>query len=349
MAEPKKNNKRVTIYDIARELDLAPSSVSKALNDMPNISDKLKFLVKSKAKELNYKHNLNAANLRKGLSGIIAVIVPKINVAFFSNVIAGMEEACFENNHRLIICQTDESYQKEKQAVETLINQNVDCILISLSIETKTTEHLQQIISNEIELIQFDRVINDINCSTIVNDNRQASYNAVQHLLNQGFRKIAFFGGPDHLRLFRDRKEGYLKAIKEAELMIPYNYIVEHATTKELAAAASLELLKFQDPPDAFFAVSDYAALGVLNAANSMGLDVPGNIGIIGFANESFTDIIKPSLSSIDQNSRMLGKRAVAIYFDRLNKKKELTDGSSPEMIHEVVNSSLVIRESSRK
>lgn len=349
MSEFKKNNKRVTIYDIARELGLAPSSVSKALNDMPNISDKLKFLVKSKAKELNYKHNLNAANLRRGLSGIIAVIVPKINVAFFSNVIAGMEEACFENNHRLIICQTDESYQKEKQAVETLINQNVDCILISLSIETKTTEHLQQIISNEIELIQFDRVINDINCSTIVNDNRQASYNAVKHLLEQGYRKIAFFGGPEHLRLYRDRKEGYLKAIKEAGLMVPYNYIVEHATTKDLATAATLELLQCQEPPDAFFTISDYAALGVLNAAESLGLDVPEEIGIIGFANESFTDIIRPTLSTIDQNSRMLGKQAVAIYFDRLNKKKELADGSSPDMMHKVVESSLVIRESSVK
>ncbi len=348
MTTNKKNNKRVTIYDIARELDLAPSSVSKALNDMPNISDKIKFLVKSKAKELNYKHNLNAANLRKGLSSIIAVIVPKINVAFFSNVIAGMEEACFENNHRLIICQTDESFTKEIQAVETLIHQNVDCILISLSLETKSTEHLQEIINNQIELIQFDRVIDAVSCNKIVNDNKDAAYNAVTHLIEQGYKKIAFFGGPDHLKIYLDRKEGYLKAIKEAGLTIPYNYIVQDATTTESAMLCAHELLHFQDPPDAFFTISDYSALGVLKTANSLGLNVPAEIGIIGFANENFTEIITPTLSSIDQNSRKLGKEAASIYFDQLVKQKELKNDTR-KFKKRIIKSSLVIRDSSKR
>ncbi|HEY8397080.1 MAG TPA: LacI family DNA-binding transcriptional regulator [Flavihumibacter sp.] len=351
MAENRKSGKRVTIYDIARELNLAPSSVSKALNDMPNISDKLKALVKAKAKELNYKHNLNAANLRRGYSGIIAVIVPKINVAFFSDVIAGMEEVCAANNHRLIICQTDESYQKEKQAVETLINQNVDCILISLSLETKATEHLQEILENNIELIQFDRVLSDIDCSTIVNDNHEASYTAVQHLLDQGYRKIAFFGGPSHLKIYQDRKKGYLQAIKEASLVVPYNYIVENAFSTESARAAAVDLLQFQDPPDAFFTISDYAALGVLKAGQSLGLEIPRQLGIVGYANESFTDLISPALTTIDQNSRELGRQAVGIYFNHLRHKKDVQDTPEPVSVsvHEVVKSSLIVRDSSQR
>ncbi|HEY4198796.1 MAG TPA: LacI family DNA-binding transcriptional regulator, partial [Mucilaginibacter sp.] len=153
-----KKNKRVTIYDIAEQVGVAPSSVSKALNDQPNVSKKIKSLVNAKAKELNYIHNTNAANLRRGSSKTIGVIVPKINTTFFSNAIAGIEEACYENNHNLIICQSDESYIKETKAVDTLIHHNVDCILISLSIETGSNHHLQAISDHHITLVQFDRV-----------------------------------------------------------------------------------------------------------------------------------------------------------------------------------------------
>lgn len=343
----KKNNRRITIYDIAKELDLAPSSVSKALNDMPNISDKIKLLVKSKAKELNYKHNLSASNLRRGSSSTIAVIVPKINVAFFSSVIAGMEEACFENNHRLIICQTDESFIKEVQAVETLIHQNVDCILISLSHETKSAEHLQEIINNQIELIQFDRVNESVDCHKIVNENKDAAYNAVKHLIDQGYKRIAFLGGPDHLKIYMDRKEGYLKAIKEAKLTVPYHYVVKDVLSTEAGISAARELLNFPEPPDAFFTVSDYSALGVLKTARTMGLSVPTDIGIIGFSNESFTDIITPTLSSVDQNSRKMGKETANVYFNHLLKQKEKKLES--KIKKHVIKCSLIIRDSTSR
>lgn len=347
MSAGNKNNRRVTIYDIARELDLAPSSVSKALNNMPNISNKIKLLVKSKAQELNYKHNLNASNLRKGSSSIVAVIVPKINVAFFSSVIAGMEEACYEKNHRLIICQTDESFKKEVQAVETMIHQNVDCIFISLSLETKSTEHLQEIIDNQIQLIQFDRVSDSIDSYMIVNENTDAAYKAVKHLMQQGYKKIAFLGGPDHLKIYSDRKEGYLKAIREAGIMIPYHYVAKDILNKEAGMAAAMELLQSQDPPDAFFTISDYSALGVLTAAQALGLSVPKQLGIVGFSNENFTDIITPTLSSVDQNSRLLGKQAANVYFDLLNNPENQTgEVKSKET---VIQCSLIARDSSAK
>jgi LacI family transcriptional regulator len=347
MSAKNPKNKRVTIHDIAREVGIAPSSVSKALNDLPSVSDKVKTLVKAKAKELNYKHNSSAANLRRGSSRTIGVIVPKINVAFFSDIIAGIEENCFENNHRLIICQSDESYVKEVQAVDTLIQQNVDCILISLSQETRATEHLREIADHHIHLIQFDRVDPNFGSHSIVNDNKNASYKAVRHLIEQGYQRIAFLGGPDYLPLYRDRKEGYLLAIREADLNIPYNYVMDDVLNQELALTRATELFGHKTPPDAFFTVSDSAALGVLKSALRAGLSVPEDVGIVGFANEVFTEVTSPTLSSVTQQSKKLGKEAANVYFNHILKPKQT--GKTPAFVNLVIESSLIIRESSQR
>ncbi|HVW99231.1 MAG TPA: LacI family DNA-binding transcriptional regulator [Candidatus Babeliaceae bacterium] len=339
----KRSGKRVTIYDIAKELGIAPSSVSKALNNQPSVSARIKRLVQSKAQELDYKHNTHAANLRKGSSRTIGVIVPKINTSFFSSAISGMEEACFENGHHLIICQSEESYIKEVQAIETLIQHNVDCIIISLSMETKSTDHLEEIINQHINLIQFDRVDPKIKTHTIVNDNKKASYKAVKHLIDQGYTRIAMLGGPDYLTIYKERKDGYIKAIKEAGLNIPYNYIVDNVSTTEVSMQVAAQLLRSPVPPDAFFA-SDYSALGILKVANLMGIQVPGEIGIMGFANEPFTELISPSLSSVDQKSRKLGKNAANIYFNYICKQN-----AAQPVKKQVIESSLIIRESSLK
>jgi DNA-binding LacI/PurR family transcriptional regulator len=272
------------------------------------------------------------------------VIVPKINTTFFSNAIAGMEEACFKNNHNLIICQSDESYLKETQAVATLIHQNVDCIIISLSIESRSSTHLQEIMNHHVNLIQFDRVDDTISSHSIVNDNKNAAYMAVKHLIQMGYRKIAFLGGSDYLTIYKDRKEGYLKAIKEFKLRIPYHYIVDNALTTESGMQVATELLKSKEPPDSFFTISDYSALGVLRAAKSLSLKVPEQIGIVGFANETFTDLVTPSISSVDQKSRKLGKDAATIYFDFI-----LGQRNAGTFKKQIIKSSMVIRESSSK
>ena len=164
-------NKRVTIYDLAKVLGISASYVSKALNNHPLINKKVKETVKKKATELNYKHNSHAANLRQGSSKTIGVIVPHIDRRFFSEAIAGIEEVCFENNHSLVICQSHESFKHECKAIDTLIHQNVDCILISISAETKSYEHLENIRKHNIRLIQFDRCIDQLDSYKVVNDN----------------------------------------------------------------------------------------------------------------------------------------------------------------------------------
>ncbi len=344
MSVKEKKKKRITIYDIAREVGVAPSSVSKALNDQASISKNIKALVKAKAEELNYIHNSNAANLRRGSTRTIGVIVPKINTAFFSSAIAGMEEVCYQNNHSLIICQSDESYIKETNAVATLIHQNVDCILISLSIETQSTEHLQNIIDHHITLVQFDRVDHTVQSHMVINDNKRAAYKAVNHLIEMGYRKIAFLGGSDNLRIFKDRKEGYIKAIRESDLSIPYNYLVNNALTTERGMQVASELLNSKEPPDAFFTISDYSAFGILKIAISLGLQVPEQVGIIGFSNETFSELISPSLSSVDQKSRKLGKDAAQIYFDSISK-----ESNSVKFRKQIIGTSTIVRNSSQK
>jgi DNA-binding LacI/PurR family transcriptional regulator len=338
-----KQKKRVTIYDLAKEMGISASYISKALNDHPSIKPKTRDAVKKKALELNYKPNSHAANLRQGSSKTIGVIVPHINQSFFSEAIAGIEEACFENNHSLIICQSHESYEHECKAIETLIHQNVACILISVSAETRSFSHLQNIQNHSINLIQFDRCLEQVNSIRISNDNKEASYAAAKTLFEQGYKKVAFLGGPDHIAVFKARKDGFLAALKESGFLIPYNFIIEDALIRTKARELVEELLSLKDPPDAFLTVSDHQSLIVLDTAQAMGIKVPKELGIFGFANEAFTSIIKPSLSSVDQKSKELGKRAAKIYFEKILKNPSVAIRN----LEEIVMSEIIIRESS--
>jgi LacI family transcriptional regulator len=310
-----KKNKRVTIYDLADALGISASYVSRALNNHPTISEKMRQMVQQKAQALNYRHNTNAANLRKGASSTIGVIVPKINENFFSNAIAGIEEACAEHKHHLIICQSDESYEKEVAAVEKLINLNVDCIIISISAETSRFMHLKEIVHNNIPLVQFDRTAEAINSCKVENDTRDAARLAVSHLLSRGYNRIAYIGGPEHLPTFRDRKEGFLSAMEEAGLIVPWNYVVDNVLTKEKGIAIAQGLLQLKNPPDAIVTATDYVALGVLQTAGALGFNVPQQLGVFGFANEIFAGLISPSLSSIEQHAKVMGRRAADCYF----------------------------------
>ena len=275
----------------------------------------------------------------------IGVIVPHINQRFFSEAIAGIEEVCFSNNHNLIICQSNESYLQECKAIETLIQQQVDCIMISVAAETQSHTHLKTIIDHTIELVQFDRCIDTINSYMVVNDNKEASYNVVKNLISEGYKKIAFIGGPEHLSVFRDRKKGYIAAIEEAGLTIPDHFMVDNALDKEKVFIIAESLLTLPACPDAFFTVSDHQSLGVLQAANALGIRVPEQLGIFGFANETFAEIIRPALSSVDQKSKELGKRAANLYFQQLI-KPSLESATNKQ---EIIKSEIIVRESSSR
>lgn len=337
--------KRITIYDIAKELGISGSYVSRALNDHPTISEKMRVLVKTKAKELNYKHNTSAANLRQGSSKIIGIIVPKINETFFANVIAGIEEVCSAYKHHIIICQSEESFKKEKEAVETLIKQNVDCILISLSLETTNNIHLKEILKNGIHLIQFDRVDETIESFMVKNDNKKAALDAVNHLIGKGYKRLVHIGGPDSLAIYNERKQSFVEALNLAGFSIPDDEMNHIALTRQEAKTIALKLLGKEDRPDAFFTSCDQAALGVIQAAKQLNLSIPEQVGVIGFQNEEFSSFISPELSSVDQRSKEMGKVAADLYFNNILQKENRKYNFETR----VINCELVQRESSRK
>ncbi|PWK79111.1 LacI family transcriptional regulator [Mucilaginibacter oryzae] len=314
-----KKVKRTTIYDIAAKLGITASSVSRALNNSSQVNEKTRELIIKTADELNYKRNTLASNLRKGHSKTIGVVVPRINQNFFSNVIAGIEETTYQKGYNLIICQSGEVHDKEIQCVNTLINQHVDCIVISVSADSYDYQHLQNVLDHGIQLIQFDRVAEELETLKVINDNEQASFEAVAHMIDNGYKRIALLEGPQNLNIFRQRKNGYLRALADRKVPIIDELIIENAWTKELGANATRKLLNLPEPPDAIFAsTSDFSALGVLEVANAMNIKVPSELGICGYSNEAFTQITSPSITTIDQFSVYMGNTIGNLFFQEV-------------------------------
>jgi len=341
-----KNKKRTTIYDIAKKLNIAASSVSRALSDSGHVNEATKKLILKTAAELNYKRNSIASNLRKGESKTIGVVVPFINQNYFANVIAGIEEAAYQKGYNLIICQSNESMSKEVKCINTLINQHVDCIVISISVDTCDYKHLQNVIDNDIELVQFDRTVAELETLKVVNDNEQASFEAVSHMIEEGYKRIALLEGPQNLDIFRDRKTGYVNALRKYDLPVLDELMMENAWTKELSASATRKLLNLPQPPDAIFAsTSDFSALGVLEVALAMGIKVPSELGICGYSNEAFTEITSPSITTIDQFSVYMGKTVANLYFQELDNKED--SDVVPKIIS--IKPKLLVRSSTRR
>jgi len=314
-----KNQKRTTIYDIAKKLNINASSVSRALTNGMNVSEATRQLILKTAKELNYKQNSLASNLRKGQNQTIGVVVPRINQNFFADVIAGIEEVTYQEGYNLIICQSNESYEREVKCINALINQHVSCIIISISADFEDDQHLKNVMDQGIRLIQFDRVTDELDTFKVLNDNEQVSLEAVSHLIEQGYKRIALLEGPQNLNIFKQRKAGYLAALKKYNYPVIPELIKENAWTKELGAEATLSLLNLPDRPDAIFAsTSDFSALGVLEVATKMGLNVPDELGVCGYSNEAFTEITSPSITTIDQYSMSMGKTIANLYFQEM-------------------------------
>lgn len=342
-----KPKKRVTIYDIAKKLNLTASSVSRALNNSSHVNEATKQLIVKTAAEMNYKPNTLASNLRKGKSQTIGVVVPRINQNFFSNVIAGIEEATYQRGYNLIICQSNEVHDKEVQCINTLINQHVDCIVISVAAEGNDYSHLKNVIDHNIQLIQFDRVADELETLKVVNDNQQASMEAVSHMIAQGYKRIALLEGPQNLDVFRQRKAGYLEALKAHGLPVDEKIIVANAWTKDLAGPAVRALLSLPQPPDAIFASrDDFSALVVLEVATDMGVRVPEELGICGYSNEAFTEVTSPSISTVDQHSVYIGKTISNLYFQEMDNKSKDT-ASAPKTIS--IKPKLIIRSSTSR
>jgi len=332
----------VTIHDIARELNVSASTVSRALQDHPRISESTREAVKKTASRLNYQPNVMASSLRKGESKTVGVIVPRINRNFFANVIGGMEELLATSGYHLIICQTKEKLENELAAIQTLINARVDAVLLSISMETTRNNYIHILTERGIRLFYFDRVpAGTKNGSVVVNDHLGA-YLSVKHLLEQGYRKILHVSGPEHINIYRSRKEGYLQAMHEAGMDVPQAWILHRDLVQEGGESAFFTGMKMDKRPDAFFCAGDFAALGIMQTAKRAGISIPGDLGVSGFANEPFTAYLEPSLTTVDQRGSRMGRTVAEMFLKCVEE-----DSVSSTCRQKILKPELIIRDSS--
>ena len=315
--------KQATIQDIALALNITASTVSRALNDHPKISSATKEMVWSTAKKLNYQPNHIAASLRKGKANTIGMIVPRINRHFFSNVITGVESVLNPAGFNLIICQSDESYQKEKENIKTLITSRVAGILVSLSIETKEYKHLEKVKHNHIPLVLFDRITDDLNVSKVDNDDEYGSYELTKHLLDQGYRTFLWMGGPRNSNIYRNRYNGYKKALKEFKINDNQFECFEGTPILDVAEQFMQEYLQKKTLPDVIFAASDYMAMGVIQALTSNGIKVPEDVAVAGYSNEPFASLTSPKLTTVEQFSEEIGRSAAKLLLEEIESEDE--------------------------
>lgn len=313
---------KLTIHDIARELNLTSGTVSRALNDNPRISTKTKTLVKEKALELNYQRNKIASSLRSGKSQTIGVIIPSAQMNFFGSVVHGIEMMASNNGYSILLYQTEENTLLEKKAIETFLSARVDGILTSVAKETADFSHYKELQKRHIPLVFFDRTNDEMNVPSVVVDDYKGAFMATEHLIKNGYKKIAHVLGPQHIKGFHDRFKGYLQALKKNKIAINDKFIFQGNISIEAGKAAVDYFFGLDEIPDAVFAVEDYTALGVIKGLKERKIKIPDEFGVIGFANENFGEHITPSLSSVDQQTVEMGKEAMGLLMDIIAKKE---------------------------
>lgn len=333
--------RQVTIKDIAEKLGISVSTVSRALKDHPDISIKTRQAVKELAKLLGYKPNLIALNLKHSKTNTIGLIVPEVEHHFFSKVINGIEEVAYENNYNVIVVQSNESYMREVLNTQTLIANRVDGVLVSFSKETQDYSHFQQMVDYEIPIVFYDRTIEGFHADSVVCDDYSGAYNAVNHLISKGCKRIALYSSPQHMLIGRNRFEGYKAALKKNN--IEFNKDLIYACdTIESAMKISKSVLKKQDRPDGIFAVNDHTAVGVLKVAKELGIKIPQELKVVGFENSRSATICEPELTSVDQFGFNLGKKSAELLLKRI---KEADFDYKPISLK--LKTELIVRESS--
>ena len=338
------NKKKTTLKDIAAVLKISTAAVSKALNNDSRISLKTKEAVKKVAKELDYQPNHLASALRKGKSNLVGVIVPRTNSNFFSSVIQNMEEVLNKEGYNIIITQSNESYKKECESIDTLLFTQVDGIIASMANETVQLDYYEKIKSKGIPLLLFDRGENDLNVDYIGIDDYASSHMIDEHLIEQGCKRIAHIGGYRHTRIFNNRIRGYMDAIKKHDLPLDDELLIESSLTKEDGREKMIQLLALPKRPDAVYIASDYAALGALQVLKENKIDIPNEIALVGFGDEPFTAMVSPSITTVNQHSSKIGKLAALAFL------KHIKTSILKQTLNKIIlDAELIIRDSSKR
>lgn len=335
-------NAEPTIHDIARELKISASTVSRALNDNPRISLKTREKIKAIANSLGYRPNTLASNLRNKKSNTIGIVVPLINRHFFSSVISGVEDIAYKAGYTVVISQSNDLASKEIEIVHSMFTNRVDGLIISIAMQTETFDHLKLFRKKHIPLVFFDRAVPEIETDKIVVDDYAGGFMVTKHLIDQGYQRIGHLAGPQNLMTYLYRKNGYLDALKQNGILYDESLVIENQLTSEEGSVAAQQLMSLSSPPDAIFCGNDTTALSVMIYLRDRGFRIPQDIGIVGFSNEPFSKVVSPSISTIAQPGFEMGQKAAELIIRKIENKERTYQTI-------VLPTELIIRESSNR
>jgi DNA-binding LacI/PurR family transcriptional regulator len=334
--------KETTILDIARELNVSKSTVSRALKDHSSIGNATKKAVLELAKKYNYHPNNIAYSLSKKSTRTIGVIVPLLSHYYFSTVISGIEELAYKSGYKVIICQSAESYEREVIVSQALLSSKIDGLIVSISRETSNSDHFKVYQDKNVPIVFFDRVCPDMEVSTVTVDDYQGAFTAVEHLIIEGRRKIAHFAGPPLLQISRQRIMGYKDALSKNGLPFDEKLLIDCGSglEQENGSEAAQKMLDAGIRPDAVFAVCDPIAIGIMITLKKNHIKIPDEVAVVGFCDEPVAKIIEPPLSSLEQPAFRIGETAVELLLNQIKSKMPLAE-------KKILTAELKVRESS--
>lgn len=333
--------RQVTVKDIAERLCLHYTTVSKALRDHPDISTATKHRVLSLAKELDYHPNSIAKSLKKQTTSTVGIIVPSIQIDFFSAVISGVEEVAYGRGFNTVVCQSNENSDREAIHVRTLISNRVAGVLVSVSQTTTSGAHFRALQKQGIPLVFFDRICEDVEADKVVVDDYGGAVQAVRHLIRSGYRMIAHVAGPKNTSIGRDRCRGYVDELERNGIAIDREMITYGGLQQDDGVAALRGFLSRGKMPDAIFAVNDPVAIGIYDETKRNGLKIPKDVALVGFGNVKLSSYLDPPLTTVRQSPYKLGKAAAGMLLRRIeNPEHEMTSAV------EVIETELILRES---
>ena len=337
--------RKVTLKQIAKELDVSISTVSKSLRDSPEISEDTRLKVQAFAKLYNYKPNNIALSLKNKKTKTIGIIIPEIVHHFFATVISGIEQVANECGYNVIVCLSDESFDKEVINMEMLANGSTDGFIMSLSKETqqkKDFHHLQEVINQGMPVVLFDRISNDIMCDKVIIDDQLAAYEATNFLISKGLKKIALLTTVDYVSVGKLRTDGYLNVLHDHGIEVDESLIIRIEDTEHCDEKIN-ELLENQSI-DAILAVNELFAVTAIKLAMSKGIKIPEDLSVVAFTDGIISKYSTPTITTISQNGIKMGRKAAEILINRL----ELEDEDDEHYRTEIIETNLIIRESTK-
>ena len=327
--------------DLARELGVSIATVSRALRSSPEIGQDMQTKVKELAKLRNYRPNPFAQSLRKEAPRVIGVVVPNLVTHYYAAVLDGIEDEARKKGYSVISANTHEDTEAEIRAIDNFISLHVEGIIACLSQNTTDYSHFEEIANMGIPLVFFGRTCLTDRFSSVTANGDEAAFQATQHLIDTGSRRIAFIGGPNHLDMVKRRKHGYLEALRENRIPIDRNLVACEKIDYQWAMDTTTRLLQQEDRPDAILAFNDIITFAAFTAIKQQGLRIPEDVALIGFTDDVHAQYVTPRMSAIEDQSRLMGQTACRLLLKNI--------GGDAKIYREIVPQKLVIRETSAR